>query len=241
LISGIGGAVIYELWTIAREPRWVELHLDARPAGKQLAVTWDASVPQATTATRALLGVTDGGEHHDFELTPPQIRAGKYSYTPAHGDVALRLILYGKGVGVAGDAVRVSAIPNLVETASADRTAEPVAPPAETAPSGAGTGTAPSQSKVAVPPSTVHEVQARIPAGIRSRLQGETVIPVTVQINEKGRVTGATAVDRGGDGLHRYLAEQAEIAAKQWRFTPAKTSRGTRVASTKTVHFVFEP
>jgi len=35
---------------------------------------------------------------------------GKYSYTPAHGDVALRLILYGKGVGVAGDAVHVTAI-----------------------------------------------------------------------------------------------------------------------------------
>jgi hypothetical protein len=243
LISGIGGAVIYELWNVAREPRWVELHLDARPAGRQLDVSWDANAPRAVNATRALLGVTDGGEHHDIELTPAQMRAGKYSYTPAHGDIALRLILYGKGVGVAGDAVHVTAIPNVVETAATDGTpsnataaasADRAAPPAETV-------TPPTSARPAVLPSTVHEVQPRIPAGIRSRLQGEVVIPVIVQVNEKGRVTGAAAAVRGGDGLHRYLAEQAEKAARQWRFTPAKTSRGTRVASSKTVHFVFEP
>jgi TonB family protein len=240
LISGIGGAVIYELWTVAREPRWVELHLDAKASGKQLDVTWDPTAPRAVNATRALLGVTDGGQHHDIELTPAQMRAGKYSYTPAHGDVALRLILYGKGVGVAGDAVHVTAIPNVVETAAAgtaSATADRAAPPPETVTPPTTTAT----TTPAVPPSTVREVQPRIPAGIRSRIQGEVVIPVTVQINEKGRVTGAAAAMRGGDGLHRYLAEQAEKAARQWRFTPAKTSRGTRVASSKTVHFVFEP
>jgi hypothetical protein len=231
LISGVVGAVIYELWTLAREPRWVELHLDARPAGKQLEVSWDANAPRAADATRALLGVNDGGEHHDIELTPEQVRAGKYSYTPAHGDLALRLILYAKGVGVAGDAVHLSAIPNLVETPSADRAAEPVAAPSETVP----------EPKAAVPPSTVHEVQPRIPAGIRSRLQEQIVVPVIVRIDEKGRVTGASAAARGGDGVHRYLAEQAESAARQWRFTPAKSSRGTRLASSKTLHFVFEP
>src|SRR5262249_49197932 len=108
LTMGVGGAIVYELWNVAREPRWVELHLDAKPAGKQLEVSWDGSASGAVSATRALLSVTDGETHREMELTPAQVRSGRYTYTPSHGDVGFRLILYGKGIGVAGDAVRVT-------------------------------------------------------------------------------------------------------------------------------------
>src|SRR5437763_12715905 len=121
-----------------------------------------------------------------------------------HGDVSLRLVLYGKGIGVAGDAVRVTAIPNLVERAAdvnpdanADRTSS-----APDVPQAVSTTAA---SKVAVPPSTVHEVQPRIPDGIRSRIRDRIMIPVDLEINAQGRVTRATAETSGSDGLHRYL------------------------------------
>jgi hypothetical protein len=237
LIAGIGGAAIYELWTLARAPRWAELHLDARPAGGQLTVTWDASAPAAASATRALLAVTDGDTHHDIGLTAAQIHTGRYTYTPAHPDVALRLILYGKGVGVAGDAIRVAAIPspnlNPADMASrstdADRAAaEPPPDPGPTA-------------RVVTPASITREVQPSIPPGIRSRIQEQIVIPVDVHIDEKGRVTSAKTEVGGNDGVRRYLATQSEKAARQWRFTPARARGGTRVASTRTLHFVFSP
>ena len=64
---------------------------------------------------------------------------------------------------------------------------------------------------------------------------------INVQVNEKGRVTRATAVAAADDGLHRYLAEQAQKSAWQWRFNPARAKGGARVAANKTIHFVFTP
>jgi outer membrane biosynthesis protein TonB len=43
------------------------------------------------------------------------------------------------------------------------------------------------------------------------------------------------------DGLQRYLADLAEKAAREWRFTPAKSREGASVASSKTLTFVFNP
>ena len=235
LVAGVLGAVIYELWLVAQAPRWAELHLDARPSGQQIQITWDSNAPQAVGATRALLAVTDGNTHRDIELTPAEVKSGKYGYTPSHGDVELRLILYAKGVGVSGDAVRLASVPSLVETKAESKQ------PSEadrTAPVEAAASREPAPAK---PPTTVHEVQPNIPEGIRSRIRQRIIIPVDVQINEKGRVTGAAAEIRGDDGLRRYLAEQSQKAARQWRFTPARSQSGARVASNKTVHFVFTP
>ena len=227
------------LFDLGRDRRGDLRTVDAKPAGRQLEVSWDASAPRAVNATRALLGVSDGDAHHDIELTPAQIRAGKYTYTPAHGDVALRMILYEKGLGVAGDAVRVAAIPNLVEipaevkpATGADRAAATPAPSSPSSPS------ASPRPRFVVPPSTIREVQPNIPAGIRSRIQDRVVMPVEVEINAQGRVTRATA-DVSGDGVRRYLAEQAQKAAQQWRFTAARAKGGARVASSKTLYFVF--
>jgi hypothetical protein len=241
LVLGVGGAFVYELWKAANQPRWVELHMDARPAGDQLQVTWDGNAPRVLNASRALLSVSDGAVHRDIELTPAQVRSGNYQCTPSRGDMIFRLILYRQGVGVAGDSVRVNSLaaaippapPVLVKApADADRTnASPVpAPPAA------------EPARVLSPPSTVHEVMPVIPEGIRSRIHEQIIIPVNVTVNESGRVTHASALPpAGSDGLHRYLAEQAQKTAWQWRFTPARARGGTRVAADKTIHFVFTP
>ena len=53
-----------------------------------------------------------------------------------------------------------------------------------------------------------------------------------------GKVTAATP-DADGDGLYRYLADRAAIAARLWSFSPAQTANGTKVAARKTIYFVF--
>ena len=235
LVSGLGGAVMYELGALSREPRWTELHLDARPVAGGLEITWDTGAPRAVQATRGMLAITDGDNRRDIPLNLAQIRAGKYEYAPLHADVAVRLTLYANDRGEAGDAVRLAAVPAPVATRENSPPAEvqaavaaPEAPPKSALP-------------IAVPPATVHEVHPRIPAGVRSRIAGRIVIPVEVEVSERGRVVKAVAQSDGGDSVHRYLAQQAHKAALQWRFTAARTASGERVAASRTIQFVFTP
>ncbi len=236
LVAGISGAAVYEIWATTRQPRWTELHLDARPVGGRLEVSWDANAPRALDATRGLLAVADGDTHHDIALDLAQIRAGTYTYLPSHGDVAVRMVLYAKSLGVSGDAVRVEfqnvpGAPQPLLPSEADRTAPATGapPPVE----------APAKILAAVPPAPLRKVQPRIPAGIRSRISGEVVIPVEVQVSARGRVIQAVAESKDGDSVHRYLAEQAEKAAREWRFAPARTGKGSPVSGSKTIQFVF--
>jgi len=64
---------------------------------------------------------------------------------------------------------------------------------------------------------------------------------VNVQVDGDGRVAYAAAAKTKLDGLGRYLAELAEKAARQWRFTPAKSPDGIAIASSRTLTFVFTP
>jgi hypothetical protein len=237
LVAVAGGAAIYKLWNETRQPRWAELHLDARPVGGRLAVSWDANAPRALDATRGLLAVTDGDAHREIALDPAQIRAGAYTYTPSHGNVGMRLILYAKGLGVSGDAVRVE-FPNLpappepLPPTEADRTLPAPPPPAPSV--------HPATTVLAaVPPAPLHKVQPKIPPGIRSRISGQVVIPVEVEVNTRGRVVRAVAETKEGDSVHRYLAERAQNAARGWRFAPARTRKGAPVLASKTIQFVF--
>jgi len=238
LVAGLGGAVMYELGALSREPAWTELRLDARPAAGGIEITWDGGAARAVQATRGLLAVTDGDNRREIPLNLAQIRAGKYEYAPLHADVAVRLTLYANDRGEAGDAVRLAAIP-------APAPPRETGPPAEVraAAPAPETPSAPPQSRppIAVPPSTVHEVQPRIPAGVRSRIAGRIVIPVEVEVSERGRVVRAVPQSAAGDSVHRYLARQAHQAALQWRFTPARTASGERVAASRTIQFVFTP
>ncbi|MBZ5585302.1 MAG: energy transducer TonB [Acidobacteriia bacterium] len=94
------------------------------------------------------------------------------------------------------------------------------------------------QAEVAVAPVVIHRVQPGISDGIRSRIRGRVVVPIEVRINASGRVTSAAAEDRG-DAVYQYLSGRAAGAARLWRFQPARTRRGRRVASAKTIYFVF--
>jgi hypothetical protein len=231
-----GGAVGYRLWTLAQEPRWTELYLNARPVNGRLDVSWNGSSQAALHATRGLLAVTDADTHRDIELGQGEIRTGKYTLPASHGDVELRLILYAKGLGIAGDSLRLATIANPVvtpQTSVSDRTDRPVPTqaPAEVEP----------DLRVAVPPLVVRELQPGIPEGIRSRISGRVVIPVEVEVSAYGRVVRAVAEAQTADGVHRYLAEQAVKAAREWRFAPARTKSGAPVAASKTIDFVFTP
>jgi hypothetical protein len=236
LAIALGSAGVYKLWSMATAPRWMELHLDARRVGSQLVVTWDGNAPGALDGTRGLLAVREKDAHREIPLDARQLREGTYTYVPFHGDVELRLILYRKGLGVAGDALRVEAIPEPVPASevltpdAADRSATPQEPPSQ-----------PATARAVSGPSAVHEVQPPIPEGIRSRITDRIVIPVEVEVSAQGRVTRATPETQAGDGLRRYLGEQAQRAARQWRFTPARTKDGERVAARTTVQFVFTP
>jgi hypothetical protein len=237
LLSLLGGAMAAKLWIAARAEQWTELHLDARPRGDALEVTWDASAPRALDATKGLLAVTDGGKRIDIPLTPAQLRTGKYAYVPSHPDVALRLILYSQGRGAAGDAVRVAMAPPVGE---ADRSPAVAVSRVPSSPTKAAAPHA-RAAAAAVPPSAVHEVQPNIPAGIRSRISSEIVIPVEVQIDERGQVVRAQAKSRSAGSVERYLSAQAQKAAREWRFTPARSGAGEPVPGSKTIRFVFTP
>jgi hypothetical protein len=230
LFGGILGALAHELWRLGQQPRWVELHLDARSAGDRLAVTWDGTAASLTGATRALLSVRTNEAQREIELTPQQIRAGRYDDAAARGETSVRLIIYAKGLGASGDSVHLVATsgppPVAPAPAPATATVEPAQPAADTA---------------TTAPRAVHEVQPVVPPGIRSRIDRQIAIPVEVQVTPRGGVSRATAQTAGLDGLTKYLAGQAEQAALQWRFTPAKSRRGVPVASAKTLNFVFTP
>ena len=91
-------------------------------------------------------------------------------------------------------------------------------------------------------PSEVHVVQPKIPDGIRARIAGPVVIPVEVEVSERGHVVKAVAEKgQSDDSVHRYLAEQAQQAAMKWRFRPARMTSGDRIAASKTLRFVFTP
>jgi hypothetical protein len=93
----------------------------------------------------------------------------------------------------------------------------------------------------AVPIAVVRQVQPGIPEGIRARINDRIVIPVKVGVSERGQVVSAVAESQPNDGIHRYLAEQAQKAVRKWRFSPARAKSGERVASSKTVDVVFTP
>jgi hypothetical protein len=88
----------------------------------------------------------------------------------------------------------------------------------------------------------LHEVQPGISPGIRARISDRIVIPVRVKVSVNGGVLGAVPEGQEhDDGLYRYLATRAAQAALSWKFSPAKSTDGTRMAADKTVYFVFTP
>jgi hypothetical protein len=226
LATVLAGSLAYELGRADRPvarpaAQWAELNLDARPAAGKLQITWDANAVRSVSATRGALTISDGNSQQEIELGPAQVAAGTYDYAAERPDLTIRLTLSAGHRTVASESTRLtSSVP----------TAPPPAPAVA----------APALS-TELAPSAVHEVQPRVPEGIRSRLTGQIMIDVDVTVSDHGRVIRAKAKAPGSDGLRRYLAGLAETAAREWRFTPARTRDGNPVAASKTIQFVFTP
>ncbi len=204
------------------QSQWAELHLDARPSAEKLLVTWD-SAAGSLQDVGGILKIADAGTDRDIPLGRSQIAAGRYEYAPARSDVAIRLTVTEKGRPVASEGVRLATIP--AHAPAAPPTPRPQADQANAHPA----------------PEVAHKVYPGIPEGIRSRLTGEVVIPVEVNVSETGRVLSAHASRRSGDSVARYLTDQAIKAAHAWRFKPARTGEGMPIGSITTVRFVFRP
>ncbi len=117
--------------------------------------------------------------------------------------------------------------PAVAESA-APASAPATSPPA---PAAAPPEAAAEEARPVAPPSATREVQPYVPEGIRARIESDIVIPVRVHVDEHGRVVRASAELSASDGLHRYLADQAEKAARRWRFKPARSRHGEPVES----------
>ncbi len=228
LLLSIAAAFGFELWTLAREPRWAELHLDARQTADELEISWNRQAPVVAHALRGILSITDGEARKNIELTTAEIRGGKFSYHSLHPDVLFRLQIYGDGLQTSGDTLRfVSIAPQPVEPEAP--IANAVRPPVR-----------PLVAAIAMPPAVLSEVQATIPESIRARIEEHIVVPVQVEVSASGKVT-SSAAEGDGDGLYRYLAEQSAAAARRWRFKPAESVNGSPVAARKTIYFDFTP
>jgi TonB family protein len=58
-------------------------------------------------------------------------------------------------------------------------------------------------------------------------------VDVRVKIDAEGRVTSASPLTRGHNGLEAFLIARAVEAAKQWRYEPAPPA-------SEIIHFNFE-
>jgi len=242
IAASIGAALIYELWKMASEPQFAVLHLDASQNAGQLQLAWNRLAPPVILASHGVLLVTDGPSQKRIQLSAADLRSGKYLYRPEHPDVLFHIAIYGPAVKPWSDSLRVMSVASSPALPAASR---PQSTIAETAPEPArpsphsGEASRVAEPRVAATvPVAVHEVQPTIPDGIRSRIESPVVVPVEVHISESGRVTSAVS-SSSGDGLYRYLADEAVTAARSWQFTPARARDGRPVASSKTIEFVF--
>jgi Gram-negative bacterial TonB protein C-terminal len=245
VLAIVAGAVGYQLWALEHQPRWAPLALDATASAHDLQLRWNSAAPAIQQAAQGLMSVTDGSVQSQVTLTAAQLHGGKFHYVASNDNVLFRLLVYDEGKRATGDSLYVANLhpaepaptPTIVAAQPAVA-APPVATPAVETPAAATP--ADDTGRGGTPAVTRRQVQPDVPAGIRARVHSRIVVPVQVQINAAGRVTGA-ASKVTGSGLDRYLADQAVKAARQWSFVPAHSRSGHAVASAKSVEFVFEP
>ena len=235
----IAAAGVYELWTMARAPRWRPLGLNALMAAGTIHLGWDAGLRPVRDARTGVLTINDGTAEKRITLTPEQVRTGKFDYRPTASDVLFRLELAGSDMQSAGDSLRL-----MAEAPQAAAGVHPPSPAARTPETSADRtdheGAEPRPANVAVLPEPLTEIHPDIPPGIRARIRDRVVVPVEVKVTAAGRVTAASAHGgSGSDGLYHYLADRAAKAARQWRFSPARSTNGKPVPAARTVYFVF--
>lgn len=237
----VAAAAISVLWNMTRAPHWAPLRLDAQLSTTgAIALTWDGSSAAAREASRGVLGIEDAAGSRNVELSPAQVHSGQYTYFPhAAGNdsaVLFRLEFFGSTLGAAGDSLRVVARPQTLAPEQPKPKPERREESADRVTSRATAG--PPVTSIAVLPEPLREIHPDIPVGIRARITDRIVIPVEVKVTANGRVTGASAKG-SGDDLYHYLAGRSAQAARQWRFSPARSRTGRPVAAVRTVYFVF--
>jgi hypothetical protein len=211
------------------------LGLAVQPGEGGWRITWDPNTPSARNSVRGALNVTEEDSRERIPLNAQQIRAGNATYRPVGDDITFRLELLRPDNSVSSETYRV-----LLRTAeTTPRTPPPIAKKS-TMPSPTKSEPKPEgqPGEGYVEPEVVNRVAPEVPEGIRPRITAPQPIDVRVSIDSQGRVISAQPLQRG-DGLINYLGERAVLAAKQWTFTPAKQG-GKAVASSRTIHFVFE-
>jgi hypothetical protein len=109
--------------------------------------------------------------------------------------------------------------------------------PVQTAGLPAGAASTPA-APPAIPATPVYEIQPTVPEGVRARIRTPITVPVQVSVDAQGRVS-ASAAKGDGDGVYRFLAERAAVAAQSWKFRPARSAGGAAVPSTQLVYFTF--
>jgi hypothetical protein len=226
ILLPIAAAGVYELWRLARAPRWAPLGLTAQMAEGAIHLVWNPDSRPARGAVRGVLTIDDGKTRPRIELTAAQVRGGRFDYRPASADVLFRLEFFGEGLEAAGDSLQVI---SGREAAAAAVSAPPQPAPPEPEK---------SADREASYPEAVREIQPTIPEGILARITNRVVVPVEVKVAASGKVTSASA-QGSGDGLYQYLADRAKQAAMEWRFSPARSRRGKAVAAVRTVYFEF--
>jgi hypothetical protein len=237
IVLCVAAAGVYELWTMARAPRWAPLGLNAQTTPGAIQLSWNAALRPVHDAARGTLIVDDGGAAKRIALTPEQVRAGRYNYQGSAGNVLFRMELSGGGMQDVGDSLRVVSAPPAKAAApptaeqprraesSADRAAERETPEERPA-------------NIAILPEPLREIHPDIPPGIRARIHDRVVVPVEVKVTATGRVVSAST-HGSGDSLYHYLADRAARSARDWRFSPARARNGRAVPATRTIYFVF--
>ncbi|MBN9663935.1 MAG: hypothetical protein J0H49_37390 [Acidobacteria bacterium] len=205
----------------------------------------------------------DPGRVRSVELDAQTLHAGSYLYPTSSTDLLFRLQLYSTGLASAVESVRVVGAGGKVE--AKELAAKPAAPPAAPA-SGASAPSAPALKPVAVaanatpapgpsagsttgtastpaalpaiPAAPIYEMQPTVPEGVRARIRTPITVPVQVNVDAQGRVSGSAAKG-DGDGVYRFLAERAAVAAQSWKFRPARSAGGAAMPSTQVVYFTF--
>jgi outer membrane biosynthesis protein TonB len=88
------------------------------------------------------------------------------------------------------------------------------------------------------PPKPIREVAPMAAASIRTRIDDEIPVNVTMRIGANGSVVGAQAAT-AEDGIQAYLVQRSLEAVRQWKFSPARLGPDP-VPSKWTVRFRFD-
>jgi hypothetical protein len=213
-------------------------------------VFWNPNATALHDARSVQLFVREGDDQNRIELSARDLASGSYQYQPVGNDVTFRLEVVDHAGQVSAESFR------LMRTAPAAAIPPAGIPPVEVPPLGVPATTettAPStpalsgvtpeaQDEAAsriVPPKAIYRAPPVVASGVRPRIDGVVGIDVRVQIDARGHVVSAKSVTKQTTGLQQYLAGRAVAAARLWRFEPAR-DHGKAVATTETIHFVFE-